>query len=178
MDLALSMGNSTNVTWLFYEDFPYVLTLADKNESIAAVSLVSRQKAQGVPEEKHESMQARASRSVHETHSKMRQNATMSHGSDKVFDQETHSRATRNESVRGSDHNQTLRLSIESLAASALAKNRDIVQTKLQEVMRGINSWAKGAVFVPKVHAYDRCHYERKKSAMHMYRSQVGASSM
>jgi hypothetical protein len=45
MDLALSMRNNSSVTWLFYEDFPYVLKLTDKNESIAAMSRVSELKS-------------------------------------------------------------------------------------------------------------------------------------
>jgi hypothetical protein len=42
MDLALSERNNPSITWLFYEDFPYVLRHADKNESSTAVSQVSK----------------------------------------------------------------------------------------------------------------------------------------
>ncbi len=167
MDLALSMRNNSSVTWLFYEDFPYVLKLADKNESIAAMSRVSELKpnfsaAKNVP------MQVNLPVLLKERDKEKKE--TMG----ERFDDEAHSIESKNESAGArlqESQNETLSLAL------SWKRNSDILHAKLQKAFQDTNSWAAGVVFTPKVHSYDECHYKRKKSAMHMYRSQVGVLS-
>ncbi len=60
-----------------------------------------------------------------------------------------------------------------SLAAT-LADTRKKFQDKLESAIRKANSWTNEAVFAPRMHTFDLPHFQRKKAAMRMYRSQVG----
>ncbi len=124
VDLALSMGKSAGVTWLFYEDFPYVLKLADKNETLKAMSQASVVKAE-----------VRAG-----------------------------SNAPKQEQLQSGSPNGTI----------SLADTRKKLQDKLESAIQRANSWTNEAVFAPRMHTFDQLHFQRKKAAMRMYRSQVG----
>jgi hypothetical protein len=50
-----------------------------------------------------------------------------------------------------------------------------MLHARIEAAVQGSSRWASEAVFVPRMYTYDQVHYERKKAAMKMYRSQVSA---
>jgi hypothetical protein len=157
MDLALSMKNGANVTmgsnsgvtWLFYEDFPYVLRYADdsvKRETLLAEAQASKARYGG----HRESLRARAELQA----SNMRATASLAAGSE-----------WRQGQFQGS------KVEISSIPAPAVVPKT--LHGRIEAAIHEFNIWANTTTFVPKMQTYNRLHYQRKKAAIKMYRSQV-----